>query len=595
MQATVVFFSVALLTGFIAVLPQLIFWVDLGRMAPFEAAYDESFYFTVLTDESFSWNQRPLHVLLDAIWTFSENDQAYYFFLTDLFFGVLLGAAAVFVLNGLFSSVPLVVAGTVLILFSSEYLSFNNWNALIPLPPLHLFFSGMPLQFRSYISDSYLTYIAISRTPEPQTTFPFFLFFVGFLIRSVGNRKLDLRGSIGAVGSGAICALGYPFFAAATIGFAMIWLIAAFFEKNRSGMLRFSMLVAVIGIVFLCSLVFTHQHESSEFLFRSRKPLFAVSQVWAVLVFLFIVISGGRHFYRNSWLLLSALLCLVPFVTMNQQLLTGVMVQALNWERYVNLISVVCAFLFVLKFLREPRGGCEVRKFHSPVVIAISLLVFVGQAAVMQFKAYETWISYNLRIVSIEKAIRTVLERNPSLPVYVVLGDSSIDQVIRPRLLDLDVRMDGYSTAIGTIKKSKFVRENTLPEIGYEFAARSGLSPDEFRGRLQREVDQSICWPYLLYFERMLDCAPYTSDFRLYDPKALKGRIEEYVTRYKQYLINDRLQEKGAALYVSEVHTANTDNFLPGTVILDKTFTYKSRITGGDYTYPVRIVHQTAG
>jgi hypothetical protein len=119
--------------------------------------------------------------------------------------------------------------------------------------------------------------------------------------------------------------------------------------------------------------------ESAQLLTHSHAPVFSLPVIIGVIVLVALVIAVRRQ--RLSWraptVLLIASLALLPAVTFNQQVVTGLLLQPVHYGRYVsNYASVLAAFATVVLLLRRNH---EWGKTHPQILRPLwtfTLLVF---------------------------------------------------------------------------------------------------------------------------------------------------------------------------------------------------------------------------
>ncbi|MGI0133344.1 MAG: hypothetical protein ACREBW_00075, partial [Candidatus Micrarchaeaceae archaeon] len=295
---------------------------------------------------------------------------------------------------------------------------------------------------------------------------------------------------------------------------------------------RFSLLIAVfIAVIAVPTLWVSHRVEGSAFLFDSRLPLLSLSYLWsAALViaawFLRKRMPTKRHFT------LSVLAAFVPVIMMNQQIVTGVMIQALNWERYVNYTYVALSLLTLLSAVATPSSR-KTQVWHPAfghffLIIGMLLLVY------LQFRSYADYWYYNIESLAYTSALQDIYRSSSGLPRQVVLGDMSLDEQVRPRLRNASIAINGYATVVKSIGASERTQRNEL--LGFEYAFYQGLSPKLLGNRLRKEIHARTCWPNTMYFFDFLHCAPYMSDFRKYDQATLLSRVGAIVDNYRKFI-----------------------------------------------------------
>ncbi len=341
-------------------------------------------------------------------------------------------------------------------------------------------------------------------------------------------------------------------------------------------------------------------------LFHARTPMLSPAVVYGLLGCLWIGLRHGRDVLTSPVLLFSVALLLFPLAALNQQIVSGIMIQTLNWERYVNIPFVLIGLTNALRvsgradsLTRKLQSAVEVqwhrlvqvltslmarpgmqrvsaisdrvqrlwlaRKAMVPVVIPALLvlaLLFVGQA---QRRGYQQFLHYNVLTQGYAQAADRALLQDNNRGSQIILDNMNFDAPIRVRSQQIQDQLAGYSWIV-TTAMAKLLRDpqsTELPMQGYQIAARLGLSADAYRDRLQRELDGAYCWPHLMYLAPFLECAPYVSDFRRYDPANLQAIADRSVADYAAYLSDRQRQQDTPALILSSTPLDFSDADLP--------------------------------
>lgn len=585
--------AVSVAFGIIMILPQLFAILDFGWGSYFDSAPDMSFYMMNLTGEGGAWNSRQLHVLNDALWTLTgESPQAYLIVATFLFavlafWGAWLVATAV-------TNRPLLITALIpLLLFPVEWLGFNMHIGLLKGHGMHSLVAGLPLEWRSMISDNYINFLSISRLPEPATSWWLFLVFAGMLLRTVLNSSPPRAIKGMTLVAGCTLVLGYPFLSVAGI-FVAGSALAASLVSRQSAKVRFLLfLMALMLSVFIATVLGTHRTEAGAFLFSSRLPMFSPAHGWSLFLGGLAIVLRTRFADPFRFWLVVALLC-VPVVAMNQQVMTGIMIQALNWERYLNYACIALAIALMAGMLPSildlPRHAALWLDRLRP---AISSAVAAGWMVLMlaaQIDSYRQWWTYNAQNLAMVSALKDVYAAEPGLPRKVFLDDMSRDQLIRPRVTALGLGIDGYTTVV---KSMVTVEQERLPVLGFEYARASGLSPDALQERLDNEVLAGVCWPFTMYFHRFLQCAPYMSDFRKYDRTALLARNAKVVTAYRQHLSTEC--GLGPHLFLALNQNEGFASGPPHRIVLSARYPFQSTLFSLEYLAHIRIQYRPDG
>ena len=224
-------------------------------------------------------------------------------------------------------------AGTLLVLLCGRFTSES---------PL------MPVQY--YSSFAFL------RLYLPAVPFPLFFLFCGFVWRAFVNESKTWALAAGAVLAILIYSYFYLWTAAAAwlFCFAGLWLVMR--VADRRAVAKCVLIVASVSLVALVPYLYlltqrAHTIDEDQALTFSRAPdLFRVAEIVSFLVLLILLAEMRRR--RMDWRtpkVLFVLACAVtPFVVFNQQIITGLSLQAFHYEQfiinYLVLLSIVGAY-----------------------------------------------------------------------------------------------------------------------------------------------------------------------------------------------------------------------------------------------------------
>ncbi|MDO9414063.1 MAG: hypothetical protein Q7T81_15950 [Pseudolabrys sp.] len=549
----------AVCVGLAGALPHLFFSFDTGKLNFFENAWDESFYALVMSGKVASWNDYPIRVLEQLFLVATNGPNFISALLSDMIWPAAVVMAAGFLALTIVRGWVAVVPALFCIIFASDIFAFNSSI----IHPSFLTISGalklLSVDVRKLFSDSFVPFLYLYRTPEPQLSLPFFFLYFALIIRFFRQGNLKLKDWILLSCGALICVLIYPFFATASLilgGLCAVALLLA--RRGRAGF-------GVLGITAICAVLFafllmrSHSGEASATRFASSLPMLAPSLIYS-LILLPAFAWHFRHKLGRDAELHFALLCyLVPFATLNQQIVTGMMFQTVNWERYINYPCLVVATVILVGradwsrlALWKPRvAGYVVRGQSSVFGIRTPLAgaaILMGLLALFLYRAqlnsYRQFAYYNLVTLAYANSVDQYFSGAPNAPRRVTLDNASYDAPVRVRLRTPDVSFQGYVDIVAALKTPdiKMGAPASAPssihrEWGFEHAARLGLSRAQYEAKLIAEIDSGACWPELMFHFSFLECAPYVSDFRTYFPAKLKQSVSSIGDGYQRYLL----------------------------------------------------------
>jgi hypothetical protein len=155
--------------------------------------------------------------------------------------------------------------------------------------------------------------------------------------------------------------------------------------------------------------------------------------------------------------------------------------------------------------------------------------------------------------VAYARSVDKFYAKNPHSSPRVALDDPSYDAPINVRLETGKIFFGGYTDLVTSLKAPEQGGASADPvgmvsslhrEWGFEHAARLGLSKVQLAARLNGEIDNQVCWPEMMFYFSFLECAPYVSDFRMFQPSRLKMVVPTISDAYQQYLAK-RAEHRG--------------------------------------------------
>lgn len=221
------------------------------------------------------------------------------------------------------------------------------------------FTSESPLMAVQYYSS-----FAFLRLYLPAVPFPLFFLFCGFVWRAFVDKSKTWALAAGVVVAILIYSYFYLWTAAAAwlFCFGLLWLLAR--AADRRAIAKDILIVAAVSLAALLPYFYllsqrAHTIDEDQALTFSRTPdLFRVTEIISFLVVLILLVHIRRR--RVDWRSPQALFvmaCAVtPFVVFNQQVITGISLQAFHYEQfiinYVVLVGIVGTYHLVWSHLK---------------------------------------------------------------------------------------------------------------------------------------------------------------------------------------------------------------------------------------------------
>ncbi|WOF73268.1 hypothetical protein QMT40_000898 [Parvibaculaceae bacterium PLY_AMNH_Bact1] len=539
----------ALICALLGAFPHILFGYHLDVDTFYQGAWDEGFYLLTLFGDIPSWNDYPIKRAFAALISLFEPSARTLAMVSDFLLPAIVVLSAGLLALSVLRSPAAVLALAFFFVFGSDILEFNSSVAFLPGVSLNAWLRDMSLFQRQFFVDAFATFLSVFRTPEPQLSISALYLHLAVLIAFVSRPLLRPKLLVPLLVTAALSSIIYSFFSLAALAFTCAALIALLISGDRKNLvlLAAAAFVGLVGTAIVISTEYTN--EAGSMLFESRLPMMSPAAIYGLIGCAWVLLHFRFEVFRNPLLLFSVALLLFPLSALNQQVVSGVMVQTLNWERYVNIPVVILGIVSAVR-LTQPAGmaltilknpfilGIVNAGRGSPrIVLGVQLALifyFVGQA---QWRTYQQFLSYNVMTYAYASAADQASQGSDG-EQHVVIDNMHFDSAIRVRSSTIGNRLPGYTWVVSSALEDEGVDASPaeLALQGFDAAARLGLSADGYREKLRMEMDGAYCWPHLMYLAPFLECAPYVSDFRLYDPSKLSAVVEKSVTDYAAFL-----------------------------------------------------------
>ena len=221
------------------------------------------------------------------------------------------------------------------------------------------FTSESPLMAVQYYSS-----FSFLRLYVPAVPFPLFFLFCGFVWRAFVDKSKSWALAAGAV----LALLIYSYFhlwtaaAAWLFCFAVLWLLARADERRavakRILIVAFVSIAALVPYVYLLTRRAPTIDENQALTFSRAPDPFRVTEIIGllVLVILLLFVRARRIDWKSPQVLFVTACAVTPFVVFNQQVITGMSLQASHYEQfiinYLILVSIVGTYQLVWSHLK---------------------------------------------------------------------------------------------------------------------------------------------------------------------------------------------------------------------------------------------------
>lgn len=222
----------------------------------------------------------------------------------------------------------------------------------------------------------------------PALVFPLFFILVGLVWQALRKERKLSRLRTAALAGFVLTVLMFSYFFLWTAAIAWLFVIAGLWMWSDRLKDRDAILVFVITAVFAAlalvpySLLLSRRAptiDEAQLLTHTRTPMLSLPVVIGLLVLVALVIAVRlrRLQWRQPAILFTASFALLPAVTFNQQLVTGLLLQPVHYGRYVsNYASVMALFLAGVMIWRSNRKQLPSNSVLSQILFFITLTVF---------------------------------------------------------------------------------------------------------------------------------------------------------------------------------------------------------------------------
>lgn len=534
--------SVAGFVGILGLWPHLKFVHEIGDFRYFHGAYDEDTYVLSWFLGTLRATRALSGFALSAVYGLAARSLDATLIVSDFLFPFVATCAAYFAASQIVSGRSARILIALLLVFANDLLSLGNvllwtsdrFNILV--------FSRLASLIHPNLVPSYETsFLAIFRTPEPQLSLALMFLTLGLLARLARPDQRREPGMFAATVAGiSLLPIGYTFVTlpVATVAGGFM-LVLAWFRRTSAVVIAVGLLGAVL--VSLAAVYWdrnggqTSAGLAEDLTYRTRLPILSPAIIGSLILgvpFGIWTLCCGRR----QPLAFLALGCLIaPLLVSNQQLLTGMMFSARDWERTVHYPLLVfggVAALSVMPFRDTwPR-------LLTPLLWVVSAVIVVV-AVQTEKAAFAVWRSYNMESVAIARALEKIGPDtiNRATLVFENAGVAVITQVrTRDRITPV---LTFYRVAMKFIPNMPPEATSAAPssyEPGlFEHWFRTGVSAEQAEQMLRSEIRQRA-GAHLNYLFSFRDAWYPATDNRAVRQGELERSVGPVVDRYRNFL-----------------------------------------------------------
>jgi hypothetical protein len=406
-------------------LPHLRFSLLVGEATHFFSAYDEDFYGLLALGgggraRPHRWVSSHALVGLSKV---SGGSWEMAMMAADIVFPALCALLAWMLIGRITRRRLLRLTLSLGLLFAQELMSLGCWTIWrieaggpgpgypdSPIYDLRWLLSSAPAWLRLVWPDYASSFLALYRTPEPQVSHGLLLGTLLLLLEisrpAPQLRRLKVLVALAAVVNVALAAV-YFFSAAAIVVFESVLSTALMLCRRSRPALIVGTLAVVGGLSLVVGVVaYQAPSDSRTYGFASHIPVLTPSTMGAAigLVVLLTALRWSRR-WDPAYPFVVACFCTVLVLT-NQQVITGWMVSARDWERWVDYTllfvggATTAAWLF-----REARVRLHVvYAFAGAALVTTSFVLLRTQDRVFE----QEFLVANLEGVALQRAVEAV-------------------------------------------------------------------------------------------------------------------------------------------------------------------------------------------
>ena len=420
-------------------------------------------------------------VIVSAILWFSQESYNITLMVLDTLLPPLIFLAAYYAGAALFAKFSTRSLFALVLIFATDLFSLGRVASYPgPFPTLN--------QFKALVGDAFVppletSYLGLYRSPEPQVSYVIGFLFIGLILRIVlrdakTTQREVVKLSIVQMSLMLCYALvSYPL--VFVEGLAAIILLISGRRQDA----------IILGVLFFGSIIAAFAFgwmtvgSSAGLLFSSRLPVVTVGVILAfalTIVFLYLLLRSGR---ADRWLMTGLAFSGMPLALTNQQLLTGLMVSAREWERYVDLPFVVVAAGILVSHARW-------RLSWQIPAVALGTVVVVGFVLASSIRTYKLWLSDNLKTLAITRAVAAA-DKNLTDDTLLVFDEPEYAPLVEARLgRPLHALLNYTDVFKSPIPSTPGFSPTLLADALFEYSKQTAVTPAAAMEILQHEARQ---------------------------------------------------------------------------------------------------------
>ena len=534
---------VATFVGILGLWPHLQFASEIGEFRYFHGAYDEDTYVLSWLLGTLRSTRALSGFALSIIYRLCGSSLDATLAASDFVFPFLASCAAYFAVSQVVPSRSARVLAALMLVFANDLFSLGNLILWTSGQFNILRFSQIVGLAHPNLVPSYETsFLAVLRTPEPQVSFVLMFLTLGLLARFAVVIGIRERAALAAaVIAISLLPIGYTFVTLPVAAIAGGFLLVQGYFRQISAI---PIAVGLLGaaLVSLSAVYWDHNGGQTTtgmltgLTYPTRLPIITPavigSLVFSISFACWMIWRGCRE-----PLAFLALGCLVmPLVLSNQQIVTGVMFSARDWERTVSYPVLLFGVVTALSVM-APSYATRL-SFPAPVLWVCSALIAVVVVRAEK-TSFSIWRAFNMEAIATVRALQAVDAATAS-QASLVLDNAGIAPMLQVRTNNrYNVVLTFYRVAMDFIPnmapEARSADPSRYENELFEHWFRTEVSPEMAEQLLRAEIQQRA-GSNLSYLFSFRDAWYPASDNRKVRQAELEQSVGPIIERYRAYL-----------------------------------------------------------
>ena len=547
-------YLIPLFFAFLGALPHVIFSINLGSISYLEYAWDENTYTYMSLFGEHKIYRAASGIILQSLYALGNIDAALILMDVIMPFVIALIIVRIVITCG-FKTWQGLLGACSLLAFPTAFLAFgdvNFWGKWIQqVSPFAM--QGIAAATHGIIPSLNISFFPLFRTPEPQTSLVIQLAILLIFMRSGG--KFNVASLMLLTALCLMLPFTYVSIGVSVLIFMLCYAALGLAVTKQLQYLKI-MGLALFAVAYYDA-VFISQMQGDtavSFIFKSRLPIITPSIIIGVFGICYIIRENAaklKNIFKSCDVAdkhILAFSCLaIPLITLNQQLITGIMVQSRNWEFYTNYTFIAAGLLLLYPELAQ----LFKRKLKPRTINTLCILLCVALVAA-QVKSFNRFAERGLAQEAAAQLVAQLQTQNMPQDTKILLGTPALDGAIMNKLGKNTPTyiLPGYASLvknqsnIAALSKDSYTPQ-AMPyrDIGFALFAQKGFTAEKLHDQIVSQIDKGLCDPDLQYFYWAKDCSGVLTDFRALETAKIKASIPALVQDYTLFLSDSTRQQ----------------------------------------------------